>query len=191
MLKKTPPLASRLAMTKPPVVIVPSDPQWQRLFQAESELIRRQIGSYLETLEHIGSTAVPGLGAKPIIDIMPGLRQLSDAQECIEPLAAIGYTYVPEYEDELPERRYFRKGPLEGRTHHMHMVENATAFWQRHLLFRDYLQTHPETVEEYEALKHRLAREHNADREAYTNGKTPFIEAVVERARREAVRGTG
>ncbi len=177
-------------MTKPPIVIVTYDPQWPRLFQAESELIRKQIGSYLEALEHVGSTAVPGLGAKPIIDIMPGLRQLSDARGCIEPLAAIGYEYVPEYENELPERRYFRKGPPEGRTHHVHMVENATEFWQRHLLFRDYLRTHPETAEEYEALKHSLAREHRTDRDAYTNGKTPFIEAVVERARRETYRGT-
>ena len=177
-------------MTKPPVVIVPYDPRWPRLFQAESELIRKQIGSYLEALEHIGSTAVPRLAAKPIIDIMPGLRQLSDARGCIEPLAAIGYEYVPEYESELPERRYFRKGPPEGRTHHVHMVEAATDFWHRHLLFRDYLRTHSETAKEYEALKHRLARENRTDRDAYTSGKTPFIEAVIERARVEAAHGT-
>ncbi len=177
-------------MTKPPVIIVPYDPRWPQLFQAESELIRKQIGSYLDALEHVGSTAVPGLAAKPIIDIMPGLRQLSDARGCIEPLAAIGYEYVPEYENELPERRYFRKGPPEGRTHHVHMVETATEFWQRHLLFRDYLRIHQETAEEYEALKHRLAREHLSDRDAYTSGKTPFIEAVVERARGEAARRT-
>ncbi|MCJ2530890.1 MAG: GrpB family protein [Candidatus Thermoplasmatota archaeon] len=177
-------------MTKPPVVIVPHDSQWPRLFQAESGLIRKQIGSYLEALEHVGSTAVPGLAAKPIIDIMPGLRQLSDAQGCIKPLAAIGYEYVPEYEDELPERRYFRKGPPEGRTHHVHLVETATEFWHRQLLFRDYLRTHPDTAEAYEALKHRLARKDLTDRDAYTDGKTPFIEAVIEEARGEAARGT-
>ena len=177
-------------MTKPPVVIVPYDPRWPRLFQAESELLRKQIGSVLEALEHVGSTAVPRLAAKPIIDIMPGLRQLSDARGCIEPLAAIGYEYVPEYEDELPERRYFRKGPAEGRTHHVHMVEVATEFWQQNLLFRDYLRTHSETAEEYEALKHRLAREHGTDRDAYTNGKTSFTEAVIEKARVGAAHGT-
>ncbi|MCJ2554577.1 MAG: GrpB family protein [Candidatus Thermoplasmatota archaeon] len=101
-------------MTKPPVIIVPYDPQWPRLFHAESELIRKQIGSYLEALEHVGSTAAPGLGAKPIIDIMPGLRQPSDGRGCIEPLADIGYEYVRGYENWLPERRYNRKALRKG-----------------------------------------------------------------------------
>jgi GrpB-like predicted nucleotidyltransferase (UPF0157 family) len=109
-------------------------------------------------------------------------------QWCIEPLAGIGYEYVPEFEDELPERRYFRKGPPEARTHHVHMVETGTEFWQRHLLFRDYLRTHPATADEYEALKRRLAKQHTTDREAYTEGKTDFIRGIVEMARAEAAR---
>ena len=172
-------------MDKPPVVIVPYDPDWPLEFESEARLIQEQIGSYLEALEHIGSTAVPGLGAKPVIDIMPGLRQLSDARWCIRPLANIGYEYVPEFEDEMPERRYFRKGPPEARTHHVHMVETSTEFWHRHLLFRDYLRTHPVTAEEYEALKHRLAKLHATNREAYTQAKTEFIRGIVEVARAE------
>ncbi|MFQ5918735.1 MAG: GrpB family protein [Thermoplasmata archaeon] len=177
-------------MDKPPVVIVPYNPDWPGRFEAEAALIREQIGSHLEALEHIGSTAVPSLASKPILDIMPGVRDLSVAEFCVKPLASIGYTYVPEHEREMPERRYFRKGPPEGRTHHLHMVETASDFWQRHLLFRDYLRTHDETAREYEGLKRRLAREYGTDREAYTEAKTAFIAPVVERARREQARGT-
>lgn len=114
---------------------------------------------------------------------MAGLGRLSDARLCIDPLASLGYEYVPEYEVDLPERRYFRKGPPEGRTHHLHMVEEASDFWERHLLFRDYLRTENATAREYESLKRRLAREHGTNREAYTEEKTSFIQAVVERAR--------
>ena len=114
---------------------------------------------------------------------MPGIRSLKDAPACVAPLASIGYEYVPEYEDELPERRYFRKGPPEGRTHHLHMVEASSRFWRRQLVFRDYLREHPVTAAEYEALKRQLALEHGSDRVAYTEGKTSFITAVVERAR--------
>lgn len=113
----------------------------------------------------IGSTAVPGLAGKPIIDITAGLRRLSDARLCIDPLASLGYVYVPEYEVDLPERRYFRKGPPDRRTHHLHKVEEASESWERYLLFRDHLRTHRATAQEYEALRRRLAREHGTNRE--------------------------
>lgn len=178
-------------MSKPPVVIVPYDPRWPRMFEAEADLIRRQVGPHLDSLDHIGSTAVPGLAAKPIIDIMPGLRRLSDAQACIEPLASIRYEYVPEYEKTLPERRYFRKGPPEGRTHHLHMVESKSDFSGRYLLFRDFLRSHPDVAGEYERLKRRLAKDHRTNREAYTEGKSTFVKAVIARARADQTRRRG
>jgi GrpB-like predicted nucleotidyltransferase (UPF0157 family) len=134
-------------------------------------------------MEHVGSTAVPGLGAKPIIDIMVAVSRLADAQACIEPLQSLGYEYVPEYEDELPERRYFRKGPLEKQTHHLHMVELTSEFWERHLLFRDYLRTHPQEAQQYHKLKKELAAKFGSDTVAYTDAKTPFIRSVEAKAR--------
>ena len=168
-----------------PVIVVDYDPQWPILYEEEKDRILGVAGHLLVAIEHIGSTAVPGLGGKPIIDIMVALRRLADAEECIEPLQGIGYEYVPEYNDIIPERRYFHKGPPKARTHHLHMVELASNFWQRHLLFRDCLRTDPEEAQRYYQLKKELAAEFGSDREAYTEAKTAFIESVVDKARTE------
>jgi len=166
-----------------PVVIVEYDPQWPVQFEEEKERILRVTGHIIVTVEHVGSTAVLGLGAKPIIDIMVGVHRLADARECIEPLKTIGYEYMPEYEAEMPERRYFHRGPPGGRTCHMHMVELDGDFWERHLLFRDYLRTHPEVSQQYHLLKKELAAKHGSDRAAYTEAKTSFIRCIEDRAR--------
>ena len=117
--------------------IVNYDPRWPRRFKEEKARILAAIGPWARSVEHVGSTAVPGLAAKPIIDILVGLRSLEDAKECITRLEAIGYEYIPEYEAIRPERRYFRKGPTESRTHHLHMVETSSGFFRNHILFRD------------------------------------------------------
>ena len=168
---------------KPPVVIVPYDSRWPALYEEEAELILRAVEDMVVAIEHGGSTAVPGLGSKPILDIMAAVRRLEDAERCIEPLRGIDYEYVPQYNDIIPERRYFHKGPPQGRTHHLHMVEQGGNFWQRHLLFRDFLRAHPEEAEEYYLLKMELAARLGHDRDGYTDAKTPFIESVVARAR--------
>ena len=169
-----------------PVKIVDYSPRWSVLYEEEKNKILGVIGHKVVEIEHIGSTAVPGLGAKPIIDIMVGVSRLTDAEECIEPLRSIGYEYVPEYEVEIPERRYFRKGPVN--THrHLHMVEVVNDFWERHLLFRDYLRAHPEVASEYLALKKDLAARYGTERNSYTEAKTSFIEQVVGRARAEII----
>jgi len=166
-----------------PVVIVDYDPRWPGLYEEERDRILAIVGSLIIGIEHIGSTAVPGLGGKPIIDIMPGVRSLADAERCLEPLEGIGYEYVPEYNELIPERRYFHKGPPQGRTHHLHVVERASDFWERHLLFRDWLRTHPEDAQKYYLLKKELADRFGRDREGFTDAKTPFIEAIVASAR--------
>ena len=166
---------------KEPVVIVEYDPRWPVMFEEEKTRLLGVIGHVVEQVEHVGSTAVPGLGAKPIIDILIGLRRLDDAAQCIAPLQSLGYQYVPEYEVELPERRYFRKGSP--RTHHIHMVELTSGFWERHLLFRDYLCTHPETAREYYELKKALAAKFGSDRDGYTDAKTEFVRSVEAEAR--------
>ena len=130
-------------MSDTTILIVEYNHAWPVLYQQEKDRIWVVIGDWVTAIEHIGSTAVPGLGAKPIIDIMVGINRLCDAGECISPLSSIGYEYVPEYEEEMPERLYFRKGPTQNRISHLHMVEVGGEFWIRHLLFRNFLIKHP------------------------------------------------
>ena len=168
---------------KAPVVIVEYDPRWPALYEAEASAILGAIGHVIVALEHVGSTSVPGLGAKPIIDILAGVRILADAAQCVEPLRGLGYEYVPEYEAEIPDRRYFRKGPPAGRTHHLHLVEHGGEFWMRHLLFRDYLRAHPEAAQAYDRLKRELAARFGSDRDGYTDAKTEFVRSIEAKTR--------
>ncbi|MEX0683100.1 MAG: GrpB family protein [Dehalococcoidia bacterium] len=169
-----------------PIVIVDYDPRWPGMFAEESARIVDAIGEWLKGIQHIGSTSVPGLAAKPIVDIMPGLRSLDDAPQFVPAMEAIGYQYIPEYEDNLPERRYFVRPPGRGyhieRLFHVHAVETTSTFWQRHLAFRDNLRAHPDACEEYAALKRRLATEYGPDREGYTEAKSEFIRGIEEKA---------
>jgi len=123
-------------MGSAPLVIADYDPRWPKRYEEEKALVLSAIGHIIAAIEHIGSTSVPGLGAKPIVDIMIGLHRLDDAVECIPRLQAIGYQYVPEFETSIPDRRFFRKGPDEARSHHIHMVERASKFWEDHITFR-------------------------------------------------------
>lgn len=166
-----------------PVEIVDYDPQWPVLYEEEKGRILDIIGRRIVAIEHVGSTAVPGLAAKPIIDIIVAVRHLIDAGECIKPLQSIGYEYVPEFEVEIPERRFFRKGPPEARTQHIHMIELTSEFWERHLLFRDYLRSHPDVAQQYYQLKKELAARYGSDRKAYAEAKTLFIESIVAKSR--------
>ena len=165
-----------------PVIIADYNPQWPALYEEERNRILGLIGHKVIAIEHIGSTAVPGLGGKPITDIMVAVHHLADAEECIEPLQSTDYEYVPPSEVGIPERRYFRKGPPEAHSHHIHMVERTSYFWERHLLFRDFLRSHPEAAQQYYHLKKELAAKHGADREGYTEAKTSFIESVIAHA---------
>ena len=165
-----------------PVVVVPYDESWPSLFEEERARIERAIGPWVEEIEHVGSTAVPGLAAKPVIDIMAGVKSLDDSPILVERLVGLGYEYVPEFERVLPFRRYFRKMREGRRTHQIHLVERSNAeWWDRHLLFRDYLRANPEIAGEYARLKHKLSGRFGEDREAYTDAKTDFISEVVRR----------
>jgi GrpB-like predicted nucleotidyltransferase (UPF0157 family) len=114
---------------------------------------------------------------------MLGVDALADADLCIEPILSLGYGYVPEYEDEIPNRRFFKKLLPDGtHTHHIHVVETSSAFWADHLLFRDYLRAHPDTASDYERVKRSLAP-HFTNGNDYSDAKTEFIMGVLERAR--------
>lgn len=165
------------------VIIVDYNPMWPTFYEEERTLLLHVIGDYIEEIQHIGSTSVPGLGAKPIIDIMIGIHELSLVDNCVQPLQSLGYEYLGEFG--IPGRYYFRKpsGALTThRTHHIHMVETNHDGWKRNILFRDYLRTHREDAKQYENLKRALAKQFGSDREGYTDAKTEFIEAVLVQA---------
>jgi GrpB-like predicted nucleotidyltransferase (UPF0157 family) len=169
-----------------PIEVVDYDPRWPLRYQRERDRIAAALGENAVAIEHVGGTAVPGLPAKPVIDIMVGVPDIERAGQAVAGLINLGYQYVPELESQLPERRYFRRGTPE--THHVHMVAVSSDFWEEHLLFRDYLRTHPQAAEEYGKLKRGLANRFRFDRDAYRAGKVPFIDTVVDAARREAGR---
>jgi GrpB-like predicted nucleotidyltransferase (UPF0157 family) len=179
---KRAPEPQRRRMSQKEWIVVPYRAEWPALFAREADLLAHVFQNTGAVIEHIGSTAVPGLGAKPVIDIMLGVRSLVDAERRVADLAKLGYQYVPEYEAELPDRRYFRKPFEQPRTHHVHIVELGSDFWMRHLLFRDYLRAHPETAAAYYELKKRLAAESNASGMDYTELKSPFVADVLRQA---------
>lgn len=157
--------------------------QWPVLYEKEKALIQKTIGHIIVGIEHIGSTAVPDLGSKPIIDILVAVNHLSDAEKCITPLEGIDYEYVPEYEESIPDRRYFHNGdPPKEQHYHLRMVELTSDFWKKHLLFRDHLRTHPKIAQKYHKLKKRLALKYGSDREGYTEAKTSFIKFILAKA---------
>ncbi|HST52911.1 MAG TPA: D-glycero-beta-D-manno-heptose 1-phosphate adenylyltransferase [Pyrinomonadaceae bacterium] len=177
--------AAQSGWKRQPVQVADYDTRWPEMFEAECGRIVEAIGPHVVAVEHVGSTSVPNLAAKPIIDIMAGVRSLADAPLCVTPLHKIGFEYVPKAELLTPERRFFRKGERGAGTHHLHMVEHGGKFWQEHLLFRDYLRAHTEAAREYEHLKRELAARHGAQRNSYTDGKRDFVVSVVEKARAE------
>ena len=163
-----------------PVEIIPYDPAWVARFEEEAAVLSRKLAPWLiGPIEHIGSTAVPGLAAKPVIDIMAGVRTLDASRPAIAVATELGYCYWP-YQADV--EHWFCKPSPAHRTHHLHLIPFGASQWLRAIAFRDYLRSHEETAREYEALKQRLAMEHRFDREAYTDAKRPFVEQVTELA---------
>lgn len=164
------------------ITIAEYDPDWIVMFEREKQLLRDLIGEPLEAIEHIGSTAVPNLSAKPIIDIMVGLKDFQTADIIVLKLIGQGYQYFPQYEDEMPNRRFFKKIIAGRAVSHIHMVEFAGKFWQRHLLFRDHLRTNPDIAEEYSQLKTQLSQKDWQDSNDYCDAKTDFIRKIEKQA---------
>jgi GrpB-like predicted nucleotidyltransferase (UPF0157 family) len=171
--------------------IVPYDARWPRLFRREADHLRATFpAGLIRRIEHFGSTAVPGLSAKPTVDLLVEVASLRAAREEIAPvLEAQGYDYFwrPSFGDDIPPWYAFfiRRNSRGIRTHHIHMVTRRAAFaehWER-LLFRDYLISHPASAREYEQLKISLAAAYPNDRAAYTKGKSVFIKRIIALAK--------
>jgi GrpB-like predicted nucleotidyltransferase (UPF0157 family) len=168
------------------VEIVDHDPSWAAKFEQERPHLAEVFDGRVVAIEHIGSTAVPDLCAKPIVDILVGLRELELSELDIEEMRTLGYEYLGELG--IPGRLFFRKGEAP-RTHNVHVVEYGGEHWHRHLAFRDALRSDPEERRRYDKLQRRLAAEGHP-REAYTELKTPFIRELEARARDRSVEPT-
>ena len=163
----------------PTVILTPYSPDWPNQFHAIREELLSAFAPTVVTIEHIGSTSVPGLAAKPVLDVLLGASSLADIESKIKPLSEIGYSYVPKYEREIPMRRYFVRSSATSLRVHLHAVELDSRIWQEHLAFRDRLRADANLRSEYQALKLRLAEEFADDKAAYTAAKGPFIQAVL------------
>ncbi|MGD6796266.1 GrpB family protein [Metabacillus indicus] len=166
-----------------PVVIEEYTPDWVLQFQEEQRLLNGILGYKAIAIEHIGSTSVEGLGAKPILDIMVGVYHLKEVDEFIEPLEMVGYKYV--FHKEFPNRRFFRKGQWRAGTHHLHFYKYESEEWSNNILFRNFLRTYPDQLKQYHQLKKELAEKYHFDRVAYTIAKEPFIQNVIKKAKEE------
>lgn len=160
---------------------------WPQLYEAEKALVLGRVGEHLLAIEHIGSTSVPGLNAKPIIDMLLGVETLDQADACLGPLEQVGYEYLPERTAFTKARRFLRKYPLGSPVgYHLHLLQPSNPYWTVLLAFRNYLRHHPATAHRYGVLKQQLAEQFPTDRLAYLHGKADFIHAVLQEAQQES-----
>jgi GrpB-like predicted nucleotidyltransferase (UPF0157 family) len=167
----------------------PYTAEWTQLYERESARLNAALGPHVLDLQHVGSTAIPGILAKPILDIAAAVESFERATVCIPPLQELGYEYLGE--NGIPRRHYFVLRDADEVTTlvHLHMLEIGSAEWENHLLFRDYLRAHPSDAQDYQALKERLMTQFPGDRPAYTEGKSALIAQILDLARAEEVRG--
>jgi GrpB-like predicted nucleotidyltransferase (UPF0157 family) len=166
------------------IAIVAYDPQWPAAFEAEAARLRQALGPLARRIDHNGSTAVPGLAAKPVIDIQVSVASLQPLSPYRDRLLSIGYTHVPHVDDAFCP--FFHRPEQWPHTHHVHLVRAGGDEERRTLAFRDYLREHPDDRREYEALKRRLAADFGGDsaesREGYAIAKSEFVERVLAAA---------
>jgi GrpB-like predicted nucleotidyltransferase (UPF0157 family) len=163
------------------VKLVAHHPKWAKYFSEEKQLLFKMLGKKVLDIRHIGSTSIPGIPAKPILDILAAVKMLADVETFTQDLNKIGYE--EKGAGGVPGRRYFVKGTEAKRTHHLNFCEMNSFFWRNHLAFRDYLERHPEIARKYSVLKRELADRFPNDRGAYTAGKEEFVRSILDRAK--------
>ena len=172
------------------VEVVPHDPRWRDAFEAEAKQVAAALGDNVVAIHHIGSTAIPDIYAKPVVDLLVEVRDVTEVDGRSSSMESLGYEVMGEYG--IPGRRYFRKDDREGiRTHHIHAFEAGSAEAVRHLAFRDYMIAHPVDAQSYSELKRRLAEEHPQSMDAYIDGKDGFIREIDRRAAQWRTSQTG
>jgi GrpB-like predicted nucleotidyltransferase (UPF0157 family) len=165
------------------VEVVPHDPRWREAFEAEAKQVAAALGENVVAIHHIGSTAIPDIYAKPVVDFLVEVRDITEVDGRSPAMESLGYEVMGEYG--IPGRRYFRKDNREGiRTHHIHAFEAGSAEVVRHLAFRDYMIAHPADAQRYSELKRKLAEENPQSMDGYIDGKDDFIKEIDRRAAR-------
>jgi GrpB-like predicted nucleotidyltransferase (UPF0157 family) len=163
------------------VEVVPHNPNWRGEFEQESQQVAAALGDNVVAVHHIGSTSIPVIYAKPIIDLLVEVREIAKVDERNPAMQALGYEAMGELG--IPGRRFFRKDNAAGiRTHHIHTFEVNSAQVLRHLTFRNYMRVHAEDAQQYSSLKQKLAQQYLNDIEAYMDGKDEFIKAMDHKA---------
>jgi len=166
------------------IQMVPHNPEWRQAFRQEAEQIAAALDEDVVTVHHMGSTAIPGIYAKPVLDMLLVVRSVEALDEKQSEIEALGYEARGEYG--IPGRRFYRRDNSQGdRTHQVHAFEVGSPQITRHLAFRDYMIAHPKAAQEYSDLKRELAAKHPSDIEAYMDGKDAFIQEIDRQAASE------
>ncbi len=165
------------------IQLLPHDPAWAAVFQAEKQRILDRIQDPVLHISHIGSTAIRGIMAKPVVDMAISIECYALGHACVEPLTELGYVYKGN--NGIPDRHYFRTDD-DVVKFHIHMFPEGNPKLRDHLLFRDYLNANQKEAQRYDALKRELMQRFPSDREAYTLGKSELIQEILKRARAEA-----
>lgn len=174
-------MTSSLGLQRGTVRLESYNPEWQKLFEAEKLALQEILGDKFIAAEHVGSTSIPDIKAKPILDWMLAIPNLNDWEWLKEPLAKLGYEFRRDLRQEQ-SHVLFVKGPEENRTHYLKVTELNSDFWTEHILFRDYLIKHSQYREEYQNLKEKMLADHSGDREPYTKGKEEFVRKILRLA---------
>ena len=172
-----PPARREQALTDEPIRLVPYDPTWPAQFSKERKLLEEALGDLVVGgIHHVGSTAVPGLEAKPVVDVLVGVRSLETGRACFGPLALLSYVHAPY---RTAEMHWFCKPHPSRRTHHLHVVPFDSRRFRDELAFRDHLIGHPDDAAAYASLKRRLAKQFRHNRDRYSDAKSQFIEQCL------------
>ena len=174
---------SALGLKKGTVRLVPFNPEWQKLFELEKQIILSRLGNKVVAIEHIGSTTIPDMPPKPVVHILVAIDSLAKIKEFFLLLEKVGYVHR-----ELPfkaERIFFVKGPEENRRFHLSLVEHQSAEWTNSILFCEYLRNHKDVAKEYADLKMSLAEKYPNDRDSYTAAKQDFFKAIIQKAQKK------
>ena len=178
-----------IGLKRKTVKLITYNPKWAELFKKEKQRFKKTFGDTIKAIEHVGSTAIPGISAKPIIDINIGVKSLEIARGMKGKFKKLGYSYRPfvpgHTKEKLKEQELYVKGPETKRTYYIHVTIYNSDYWKRNLLFRNYLRKNSSRAKQYTELKRRLAEKYTNDRETYTKSKEQFINETIKMAKKE------
>jgi len=175
--------AKIIGLKRKKVKLISYKPAWKKLYKKEEELLHHALSKYVSDIQHVGSTSVPGVKSKPIIDIAVGVKSLKIGKKFIGPLKKMGYEYMGNAG--VRGRLFFAKGSRKNRTHYLHVEKLNSKNWQNHIIFRNYLRSHKNAIKEYNELKERLAKEFKNDRDQYTSKKEFFIRKIIKKCQKK------